>query len=69
MRLLEEADVEIEGANAVVLGRSNIVGMPVALLLVKQMLLLLYAIPAQRIWPIWCAVQISWSRQLVSRSL
>jgi methylenetetrahydrofolate dehydrogenase (NADP+)/methenyltetrahydrofolate cyclohydrolase len=35
MRLLEEADVEIEGANAVVLGRSNIVGMPVALLLVK----------------------------------
>lgn len=31
--LLEQAGVEIEGANAVVLGRSNIVGMPAALLL------------------------------------
>ena len=35
MVLLEEAGVQIAGANAVVLGRSNIVGMPVALLLVK----------------------------------
>jgi methylenetetrahydrofolate dehydrogenase (NADP+) / methenyltetrahydrofolate cyclohydrolase len=32
--LLEQAGVKIEGANAVVLGRSNIVGMPVALLLI-----------------------------------
>lgn len=31
--LLDQAGVQIEGANAVVLGRSNIVGMPVALLL------------------------------------
>jgi len=36
MRLLEETGVKFEGANAVVLGRSNIVGMPVALLLVKR---------------------------------
>lgn len=35
MVLLEEAGGQISGANAVVLGRSNIVGMPVALLLVK----------------------------------
>ncbi len=35
MRLLEESGTPISGANAVVLGRSNIVGMPVALLLVK----------------------------------
>lgn len=35
MYLLEDAGVQIAGANAVVLGRSNIVGMPVALLLVK----------------------------------
>ncbi len=35
MLLLEEAGAQIAGANAVVLGRSNIVGMPVALLLVK----------------------------------
>jgi len=35
MVLLEEAGAQISGANAVVLGRSNIVGMPVALLLVK----------------------------------
>ncbi len=35
MYLLEDSDVELSGANAVVLGRSNIVGMPVALLLVK----------------------------------
>ncbi len=35
MVLLREAGAQIDGANAVVLGRSNIVGMPVALLLVK----------------------------------
>jgi len=35
MELLERSGAEIPGANAVVLGRSNIVGMPVALLLVK----------------------------------
>lgn len=35
MVLLEEAGAQISGSNAVVLGRSNIVGMPVALLLVK----------------------------------
>jgi methylenetetrahydrofolate dehydrogenase (NADP+)/methenyltetrahydrofolate cyclohydrolase len=34
--LLDEAGVGIEGANAVVLGRSNIVGMPVALMLVRR---------------------------------
>jgi methylenetetrahydrofolate dehydrogenase (NADP+)/methenyltetrahydrofolate cyclohydrolase len=34
--LLKEAGVQISGANAVVLGRSNIVGMPAALLLIKE---------------------------------
>jgi 5,10-methylene-tetrahydrofolate dehydrogenase/methenyl tetrahydrofolate cyclohydrolase len=34
--LLEQAGVKIEGANAVVLGRSNIVGLPVALLLLSK---------------------------------
>jgi len=34
IRLLEEAGAEFEGAKAVVLGRSNIVGMPVAMLLI-----------------------------------
>jgi methylenetetrahydrofolate dehydrogenase (NADP+)/methenyltetrahydrofolate cyclohydrolase len=34
--LLKQVGVEISGANAVVLGRSNIVGMPAALLLVKE---------------------------------
>lgn len=34
--LLEQVGVKIEGANAVVLGRSNIVGMPAALLLVRR---------------------------------
>jgi 5,10-methylene-tetrahydrofolate dehydrogenase/methenyl tetrahydrofolate cyclohydrolase len=34
--LLKEAGVQISGANAVVLGRSNIVGMPAALLLVAE---------------------------------
>jgi methylenetetrahydrofolate dehydrogenase (NADP+)/methenyltetrahydrofolate cyclohydrolase len=34
--LLEHAGVQIEGANAVVLGRSNIVGMPAALLLISK---------------------------------
>jgi 5,10-methylene-tetrahydrofolate dehydrogenase/methenyl tetrahydrofolate cyclohydrolase len=34
--LLEQAGVKIEGANAVVLGRSNIVGMPAALLLISK---------------------------------
>lgn len=35
MVLLKEAGVDLNGANAVVVGRSNIVGMPVALMLVK----------------------------------
>ena len=35
MVLLEEAGVKLEGANAIVLGRSNIVGLPVALMLIK----------------------------------
>lgn len=34
--LLDSIGAELEGANAVVLGRSNIVGMPLALLLVKR---------------------------------
>ncbi len=34
--MLEKMGVQLEGANAVVLGRSNIVGMPAALLLVRQ---------------------------------
>jgi 5,10-methylene-tetrahydrofolate dehydrogenase/methenyl tetrahydrofolate cyclohydrolase len=34
--LLEQAGVKIEGANAVVLGHSNIVGMPAALLLISR---------------------------------
>src|SRR5512140_2571341 len=34
--LLEQIGVKIEGANAVVLGRSNIVGMPAALLLISR---------------------------------
>ena len=36
IELLRRTGVSIEGKNAVVLGRSNIVGMPVALLLVKE---------------------------------
>lgn len=35
MVLLKEAGVQTEGANAVVIGRSNIVGLPVALMLMK----------------------------------
>lgn len=34
--LIDQTGYEIKGANAVVLGRSNIVGMPVALMLVKR---------------------------------
>jgi 5,10-methylene-tetrahydrofolate dehydrogenase/methenyl tetrahydrofolate cyclohydrolase len=34
--LLKKAGADLEGANAVVVGRSNIVGMPAALLLVKE---------------------------------
>lgn len=36
MALLAEAGVELSGAEAVVLGRSNIVGMPIALLLLRS---------------------------------
>lgn len=35
MVLLEKTGVELSGANAVVIGRSNLVGMPVALMLIK----------------------------------
>ena len=34
--LIEQMGIKIEGANAVVLGRSNIVGMPAALLLISR---------------------------------
>lgn len=34
--LLEEAGAQLEGANAVVLGRSNIVGLPMAMLLIHR---------------------------------
>jgi methylenetetrahydrofolate dehydrogenase (NADP+) / methenyltetrahydrofolate cyclohydrolase len=34
--LLKQAGIQLRGANAVVLGRSNIVGMPAALLLVRE---------------------------------
>src|SRR3989304_1264046 len=34
--LLKKAGAKLDGANAVVVGRSNIVGMPAALLLVKE---------------------------------
>src|SRR4029077_8118749 len=34
--LLERSGIPIEGANAVVVGRSNLVGKPVALLLLKR---------------------------------
>jgi methylenetetrahydrofolate dehydrogenase (NADP+) / methenyltetrahydrofolate cyclohydrolase len=36
MLLLKEAGAQLSGANAVVIGRSNIVGMPVALMLIKE---------------------------------
>lgn len=36
MKLLEEVGTKFEGANAVVLGRSNIVGTPIALLLTRR---------------------------------
>lgn len=36
MRLLEESGARFSGANAVVLGRSNIVGLPAAMLLLKR---------------------------------
>jgi methylenetetrahydrofolate dehydrogenase (NADP+)/methenyltetrahydrofolate cyclohydrolase len=36
IHLLEKSGVKIEGANAVVLGRSNIVGLPAALLLIAR---------------------------------
>ncbi len=36
MRLLEESGAQFSGANAVVLGRSNIVGLPASMLLLKR---------------------------------
>ncbi|MDF1565569.1 MAG: bifunctional methylenetetrahydrofolate dehydrogenase/methenyltetrahydrofolate cyclohydrolase FolD [Deltaproteobacteria bacterium] len=36
MRLLEEMEVELEGKRALIVGRSNIVGKPMALLLMEQ---------------------------------
>jgi methylenetetrahydrofolate dehydrogenase (NADP+)/methenyltetrahydrofolate cyclohydrolase len=36
MRLLKEADAQVQGANAVIVGRSNIVGKPMAALLLQN---------------------------------
>jgi len=49
MRLLEEAGVQISGAEAVIVGRSNIVGLPMAMLLQKanatESALILWSLP------------------------
>jgi 5,10-methylene-tetrahydrofolate dehydrogenase/methenyl tetrahydrofolate cyclohydrolase len=57
--LLKETGVEISGANAVVLGRSNIVGMPAALLLVKENATVTMNIRKPGITLPCCAMQIS----------
>jgi len=36
MRLLKKAELKLEGANAVVLGRSNIIGLPISLMLLDE---------------------------------
>lgn len=36
LRILKEADIDLDGKNAVVIGRSNIVGMPVSKLLLNE---------------------------------
>lgn len=45
LRMLELAEIPVEGANAVIIGRSNIVGKPMFHLLLGKMLLLPSAIP------------------------
>ena len=49
IKMLEHYNVEIEGKNAVVLGRSNIVGKPAAILFYKKTLLLQYVIQEPKI--------------------
>jgi 5,10-methylene-tetrahydrofolate dehydrogenase/methenyl tetrahydrofolate cyclohydrolase len=49
--LLKKAVAKLSGANAVVVGRSNIVGMPAALLLVKEDATVTICHSRTRIWP------------------
>jgi methylenetetrahydrofolate dehydrogenase (NADP+) / methenyltetrahydrofolate cyclohydrolase len=57
--LLEQAGVKIEGANAVVLGRSNIVGMPAALLLIGKNATVTVCHSRTKTCPMWSARPIS----------
>ena len=68
MYLLEQSLPTLEGANAVVLGRSNIVGMPVALLLVRaNATVTICHSRSQRPARHLPARRISWSRRLGGR--
>ena len=42
LKILDREKINLEGMNAVVIGKSNIVGLPISLLLMKKMLLSQY---------------------------
>ena len=52
--LLKDRHGDLSGMNAVVIGRSNIVGKPMAQLLPSRT-------AAPRTWQMWCGARISWS--------
>jgi methylenetetrahydrofolate dehydrogenase (NADP+) / methenyltetrahydrofolate cyclohydrolase len=58
--MLEQCLPTLEGVNAVVLGRSNIVGMPVSLLLVRANATVTICHSRTRDLPPLCAVQMCW---------
>ena len=48
MEILNHADIDIEGKEAVIIGRSHIVGQPVSKLLLQKMRLLRFFIQEQK---------------------
>ena len=66
MEILRRGEIQIEGANAVVLGRSDIVGKPMALLLMHANATVTICHSKTRQLPIWCAAPTSslqrWAR-------
>ena len=63
MFLLEQCLPNLEGVNAVVLGRSNIVGMPVALLLVRANATVTICHSRTKTCRMWSARPMCWWRR------
>ncbi len=69
MEILRRSAIPVEGQNAVVVGRSDIVGKPVAMLLTNANATVTIAIRRRATCPAFAAPRISWSPQSGGRGM